>query len=73
MYKLDQVTSPAIGKRVRVFIREIRVSFIPGAIMGVPIDEYKMLCRLDNHPIVNVPLWESTPASDGDKRTTKRG
>ena len=37
--------------------------------MGVPIDEYKVVRRLDNHPIVTVPLWESTPASDGDKWT----
>ena len=37
--------------------------------MGVPIDEYKMDRRLDIHPIVNVPLWEGTPASDGNKRT----
>ena len=37
--------------------------------MGVPIDEYKVMGRLDNHPIVFVPLWESAPASDGDKWT----
>ena len=50
-------------------VRVIKGYSEPGAIMGVPIDEYKMVYRLDNHPIVIVPLWESTPASDGDKRT----
>ena len=52
---------------------EIRVSFIPGTIMGVPIDEYKMVRRLDNHPIVFIPLWESTPASNRDKWTLDFG
>ena len=37
--------------------------------MGVPVDEYKVVSRLDCHPIVTVPLWESAPASDGYKRT----
>ena len=37
--------------------------------MGVPVDEYKMVRRLGNHPIVSVLLWESTPASDRDKWT----
>ena len=37
--------------------------------MSVPIDEYKVVSRLDNHPIVTIPLWKSTPASDGDKWT----
>ena len=41
--------------------------------MGVPIDKYKMVSRLDNHPIVSVPLWESAPASDGDKWTLDFG
>ena len=35
--------------------------------MSVPIDEYKVVSRLDKHPIVTIPLWESAPASDGDK------
>ena len=37
--------------------------------MGVPVDEYKVMSRLDRHPIVTVPPWESAPTSDGDKRT----
>ena len=37
--------------------------------MSVPIDECQVLSRLDIHPIVTVPLWESALASDGDKWT----
>ena len=37
--------------------------------MSVPVDEYKMVSRLDRHPVVTVPLWDSAPAFDGDKRT----
>ena len=37
--------------------------------MSVPVDEYKVVSKLDNHPIVIVPLWESAPVSDGDKWT----
>ena len=42
----------------------------PGAIVGVPINKNKVVGRLNSHPIVAVPLWESTPASDGYKRTS---
>ena len=37
--------------------------------MSVPVDEYKVVGRLNSHPIVTVPLWESALASDGYKRT----
>ena len=37
--------------------------------MSIPIDEYKVVGRLNSHPIATVPLWESTPASDGYKGT----
>ena len=37
--------------------------------MGVPINKNKVVGRLNSHPIVNVPLREGTPASDGYKGT----
>ena len=37
--------------------------------MGIPIDENKVLGRLNSHPIVTVPLWEGAPISDRYKRT----
>ena len=37
--------------------------------MGIPINENKMVSRLNNHPIVIVPLWEGAPTSDGDRWT----
>ena len=64
-----EVTTPASCKSFRVLIMEIRVSFIPRTVVGVPVDEYKMVRRLDIHPIVSVPVGESTPASDRDKWT----
>ena len=33
--------------------------------MGVPINKNKVVGRVNRHPIVTVPLWKSTPASDG--------
>ena len=38
--------------------------------MGVPINKNKVVGRLDSHPIVNTPLWESAPAPDCYKRTS---
>ena len=37
--------------------------------MGIPIDENKMVGRLNSHPIVIVPLWEGAPTSDSDEWT----
>ena len=37
--------------------------------MGIPVNKNKVVGRMYCHPIVTVPLWESTPASDGYKRT----
>ena len=37
--------------------------------MGVSINENKVVGRVNRHPIVTVPLWKSTPASDGHKGT----
>ena len=36
--------------------------------MGVPINKNKVVGRLNSHPIVNIPLWESAPAPDCYKR-----
>ena len=41
--------------------------------MGVTIDKNKMVGRLNSHPIVTIPLWESAPTSDGYKRTVDLG
>ena len=37
--------------------------------MGVPINKNKVVGRLNSHPIVVVPSWESALASDGHERT----
>ena len=37
--------------------------------MSIPINKYKVVGRLNSHPIVTVPLRENTLASDGYKRT----
>ena len=37
--------------------------------MGISIDENKVVGRLNNHPIVTVPLWEGAPTSDRDEWT----
>ena len=37
--------------------------------MGIPIDENKVVGRLDSHPIVTIPLWEGAPTSDEDEWT----
>ena len=37
--------------------------------MGMSIDENKVVSRLNNHPIVTVPLWEGAPTSDRDEWT----
>ena len=35
--------------------------------MGIPINENKMVSRLNSHPIITIPLWEGAPTSDRDK------
>ena len=47
----------------------IRTFFLLLKFMCVPINKYKVVGRLNSHPIATVPLWKSTPASDGNKRT----
>ena len=37
--------------------------------MGVPINENKMVGKLNSHLIITVPLWEGAPTSDRHKRT----
>ena len=34
--------------------------------MGIPIDENKVVGKLNNHPIVTVPLWDGAPTSNRD-------
>ena len=37
--------------------------------MSISIDKDKMLSRLNNHPVVIVPLWDYAPAPDRYKWT----
>ena len=36
--------------------------------MGIPINKNKVVGGMNSHPIVNIPLWESTPTPDCYKR-----
>ena len=45
------------------------ISFIPKALVRVPINEYYISGRLDSHPIVSFSLWDCAPAPNRNKRT----
>ena len=66
---INEVISPTICKSIWISVRQVGVSFIPRAIVGMSIDENKVVSRLNSHPIVTVPLWEGAPTSDRDKWT----